>query len=323
VIKNPLVSIIIPAYNAEKYIKGAIESALAQTYKNIEIVVVDDGSTDKTKDIVKEFADKRIKYIYQKNSGVAITRNTGIKNSTGEYIAFLDADDYYFPKKIEEEIKFLEQNKKFDLVYCNMVHFYDNAPNKYFTHKGYFPSGNVFGDLLNGFFGQLNAVLIPKKIFNKVGLFDANLHYSEDWNLCLQIARFGFSFGFLNKRLVKIRISSDSHSRMENQWKMKNNNLMIFERLFDSMTEKEKRVYGAEKIIAKLKIKLAIAHLTAKQKRKSIEIIRSISADNLKILFIKIFLISIIKIIPRNILKFSIVGAWQYKHKKIFKKINE
>ncbi|PJA94745.1 hypothetical protein CO130_02855, partial [Candidatus Jorgensenbacteria bacterium CG_4_9_14_3_um_filter_38_10] len=89
---NPLVSIIIPAYNAEKYIQRALESALAQTYKDIEIIVIDDGSTDKTAEIIKTYQDPRIIYFFQKNQGQGPARNNGIKKSQGEYITFLDAD---------------------------------------------------------------------------------------------------------------------------------------------------------------------------------------------------------------------------------------
>src|SRR3990167_7556109 len=101
------VSIIIPAYNAGKYIKGVLENLFLQTYRNIEIIVVDDGSTDNTEQIVKAYQNRGVRYIYQQNKGVAGARNAGIKEAKGELIAFLDADDFYLPEKIEKEVGFL------------------------------------------------------------------------------------------------------------------------------------------------------------------------------------------------------------------------
>ena len=104
-----LVSIIICVYNGEKYIESCLKSVLAQTYPNIEAIVVDDGSTDRTSSIVKNFPG--IKYIYQENKGVAEARNTGLKYCNGDYIAWLDADDLYLPEKVEEQVNFYESIK--------------------------------------------------------------------------------------------------------------------------------------------------------------------------------------------------------------------
>lgn len=101
---NEKVSVIIPVYNGEKYINQAIESVLQQTYTNYEIIVVDDGSTDNSKQILSPYFDK-IKYIYQKNQGVATARNKGLEIATGNYIAFLDQDDYFLPNKLESQLQ--------------------------------------------------------------------------------------------------------------------------------------------------------------------------------------------------------------------------
>src|SRR3989344_2966502 len=103
-----LVSIIIPAYNAEKYIGRAIKSALSQAYDNLEIIVVDDGSLDRTREIAESFKDSRVKYLYQQNRFQGAARNYGIRESKGEYITFLDADDMYMPGKVERQAGFLD-----------------------------------------------------------------------------------------------------------------------------------------------------------------------------------------------------------------------
>jgi len=114
--KEPLVSVVMAAYNAEKYLKEAIDSVLNQSYSNIELVVVNDGSTDSTKNIILNYDDKRIKYVENEmNSGLVVTRNKGLENAGGEYIAILDSDDIALPDKIQKQINFLEVNKGYGL----------------------------------------------------------------------------------------------------------------------------------------------------------------------------------------------------------------
>ena len=118
---NPKVTILIPVYNGSNFIKQAIQSAINQTYKNIEILVINDGSTDngKTEKVIKEFGDK-VKYIKKENGGVASALNLGIKEATGEYIAWLSHDDIYLPNKIEKEIKALEKlEDKNTIIFSN------------------------------------------------------------------------------------------------------------------------------------------------------------------------------------------------------------
>ena len=119
---RPKVSIIIPTYNRAKLLSRAIKSVLDQTFKDFELIIVDDGSTDNTKGVVEEFQkkDSRIKYIWQENSGApAKPKNTGIRQARGEYVAFLDDDDEWFPKKLEKQIELFEDNIGF--VGCNIL----------------------------------------------------------------------------------------------------------------------------------------------------------------------------------------------------------
>ncbi|WP_445240421.1 glycosyltransferase family 2 protein [Microcoleus vaginatus] len=101
--RTPLISVIIPAYNGDRYIVQAVESALGQTFNNLEIIVVDDGSTDRTQQVLQPYLD-RIRYIYQKNQGVGVARNQACQLARGKFLAFLDADDYFLPSKLEKQI---------------------------------------------------------------------------------------------------------------------------------------------------------------------------------------------------------------------------
>src|SRR5574341_1935425 len=142
------VSAIIPVYNGEKYIEDAIRSVLTQTFSDLELIIVDDGSTDKTGEICKGFlSDSRVKYIYQENQGVSSARNTGIKRSNGEYVAFLDADDYWLPDKTEEQIKFLKIHKEFGMVHCG-IYLLNARGEKIGVDIGKNASDNMAYDLL-------------------------------------------------------------------------------------------------------------------------------------------------------------------------------
>ena len=114
---NPKVSVIIPVYNGANYITETLNSVLIQAYKNIEVIVVNDGSTDKTEEIVKSFGD-RIRYFVQKNKGVSSARNFGLLKAEGEYVQFLDADDLLFEDKIFNQIEFFIKNPSNNVVYC-------------------------------------------------------------------------------------------------------------------------------------------------------------------------------------------------------------
>ena len=213
------VSVIIPTYNYAHYITEAVESVLNQTYKDFEIIVVDDGSTDNTKEVIRPYLNK-IKYIYQQNSGPSAARNRGIKEAKGEYIAFLDADDIWLPQKLELQIKFIEKEKELGLVFSDMTCFNEKGILKKSFLKDIpvfndlcieslssiekIISDDVFNALLQGNFIPTNTVIVKKECFDKVGLFDENLLFVEDRDMWLRIA-LAYRIGFIKLPLVKRR----------------------------------------------------------------------------------------------------------------------
>ena len=118
----PKVSVIIPTYQYDSFIGEAIDSVLAQTYKDYELIVVDDGSIDRTREIISKYGSN-INYIYQENKGLAAARNTGIRATKGEYLSFLDADDAWLPNKLEVEVEFLDTHPVVGMVYSNYFYF--------------------------------------------------------------------------------------------------------------------------------------------------------------------------------------------------------
>jgi len=180
-----LVSVIIPCYNYGNYLRKAIESVLAQSYRHFEIVVVDDGSTDQTKEVAGKYAE--VNYFYQANQGVSAARNNGIKNSKGELLVFLDADDWLLPDALFINIKYLTEVPEAAFVSGAHELFYHPENKSWLIQKEI--TENHYCHLLEGNYVGLPAVGMYRRwIFDKFE-FDTTLRYCEDYDLCLKIAR--------------------------------------------------------------------------------------------------------------------------------------
>jgi len=185
-----MVSVIIPVYNGELYIGQAIESVIAQTYKDIELIVVDDGSTDSTKKVVKKYRD--IKYIYQKNSGPSAARNRGMDASRGEYIAFLDSDDLYKENKLEEQVKAFEQDQYADIIYNDCISV-DKDLNYINTLKSEGVYENKEDFLCMLLFRQIipipPSIMLRRRCFEEGYLYNEKYKHAEDYEYTIRLAQ--------------------------------------------------------------------------------------------------------------------------------------
>ena len=192
---NPHVSVILPFYNAEKYIIRALNSVANQTYKNYEIIVVDDGSVDATKEKVElfklEHSDVDIKYISQNHEGPAKARNTAIKSCKGGLIAFLDADDYWTLDKLEKVVSIFTRESKVDLVCHNEIMIDSDGKEELLEHhKKYRAKKNLFVTMYYGNCLSPSAVTIKRESLLKTDLFDEDLESVEEYDLWLKLAKF-------------------------------------------------------------------------------------------------------------------------------------
>lgn len=200
---SPRITVIIPTYNRASIVPRAIDSVLAQTYTDYEIIVVDDASTDETGILLVNKYNNKISCIRkEKNEGLAAARNTGIRAARGVYTAFLDDDDAWLPEKLALQLKVMEEDPAVGLVYCGYLHADDNdtilatvRPEK---------RGNVFHDLLyqNHITGSASAVLIKTEVLHAAGYFNASLSACEDWDLWIRISRL-CAVDFVDAPLVK------------------------------------------------------------------------------------------------------------------------
>ena len=212
------VSIIIPVYNSEKnihgadYLRQAIDSALAQTYKNIEVVVVNDGSKDngKTEETALSYGDK-IKYIKKENGGVSTALNAGIKNAEGEWISWLSHDDLYTPDKIEAQMsdvrKMQEKNADYKriLYYCDGGFINSNGDeikkNEWTISGGLYDNTDIILKLFKGYSLGGCGLLMPKNMFDEIGGFDEEMRYMQDWIMWVKAFISGYKF-FVNNRVM-------------------------------------------------------------------------------------------------------------------------
>lgn len=206
----PKVSIIIPTYNRAHLILSVLKNISAQTYDNLEIIIIDDGSSDDTLRLVSEFRDPRVIYIkHRQNMGLATARNTGIKASSGDIIAFQDTDDLWLKNKVEESVKVFRLNRRISIVYSGSYRYQGGQktyiPYSYISKK----EGNVLESLLSGNFIPAISVCIKRECLDKIGLFDESLPSLEDWDILIRLAK-KYQFIYIPKPLNLIYFSNDS-----------------------------------------------------------------------------------------------------------------
>lgn len=240
------VSVVIPTYNRAGFLPDAIESILCQSFKDYEIIIVDDGSTDNTKQVLKPYLDK-IKYICKKNGGVSSARNRGIREANGRWIAFLDSDDYWKPEKLEQQLNFIKKN---NLKIC-------------FTGAGLNFGGEIKSRIINNdrphiVFEEafelvlwhpgcilVQTMLIEKKLIEEFNGFDENFSVAEDTKLVYQLA-LNNKFGFVNQPLTVLD-RHESHDRLANnseltRKKFTNNHIEIYKEVWEKYNGNNSKV---------------------------------------------------------------------------------
>lgn len=214
--KLPLVSIVIPVHNSASWIRETLDNVLSQSYPCCEIIIVDDGSTDDTKQLIDAYYDVRVKYVYQENAGPARARNYGIKKAKGEYIQFLDSDDFLNPEKIARQMEVFSESPECDVVYCDFAFTtagtnvgIENSP---IANKDKYGTEKVFEALLDGNFIVIHSPLTRTEVIRSCGAFDESLSSDEDYDLWLKIAAKGHRFCFVPEVLAFYRKRSNSVS---------------------------------------------------------------------------------------------------------------
>jgi len=209
---KPLVSVVIATYNMANYLPLAVRSVLTQTYKNLELLVVDDGSTDDTLESIKPLLnDPRVRYITQENKGQAAAKNFGIRESNGEYIAFLDADDLWVPEKLDLQIPLFLSSKTLGVVYAKLLYI-DETGNKLGKVDNYgLYRGKICNPLFIRNFIRFGTTVVKRECFEHLGTFKENIRMGIDYDLWLRFST-QYEFDYVNRPLLYYRIWSGQMS---------------------------------------------------------------------------------------------------------------
>jgi len=243
--KNPLISVIITTYNRENLVLRDLKSVLNQTLKDFEVLLIDDGSEDNTRQVIQKIQkeDGRVRYIYQENKGWPSALNIGLSNIQGRCIAFLDSDDEWFPEKLERQIVFLENNKSFNGVTC-----YGNIilDGKEKIKLGVLKESNDYNDQLGNFVNASfpaipSSLLLKKEIFKEVGYYDEFLKLSTDADMMIRIFKAGFKIGVIKEILFNYYIHKQNLTGVTAEAKIKSINQRINESVY--ILNKHKEVY--------------------------------------------------------------------------------
>ena len=277
--KTHLVSVIIPTYNCGKYIKDAIESVFSQTYKNFEIIVIDDGSTDDTENNINGYVD-RITYFKQPHRGAASARNEGLKRAKGDFIAFLDADDVWEKEKLEKQIRYFEEHPEVGMVYTDLYRIDMRTNRMLHRWSEVFPvkEGFLFKDLIERNFIQTSTTLIKKEVIECIGFFDETFKAYEDIDYWVRIAE-KFKIGYIPEPLVKYRMFSGTLSQ-KTFW-MVEGRLKVFEK-HASKIEDEK---WKRKVLADIYSEFMIAHYLFNDMKRAREYFYKAIKEDIKVIF--------------------------------------
>ena len=237
VVDSPKVSVIVPTYNRADRLERALNSIVSQTYQDFELIVVDDGSTDKTYQLMKSFPKAQYFYI-KKNSGVSKARNVGLAFAKGELICFLDSDDLWKEKKIQIQSLWLENNKDSQICYTDEIWVRNGVRvNPMNRHRKY--SGDIFRHCLGLCIVSPSSVMIRAKLFDEIGNFDESLPACEDYDLWLRIAS-KYAFHFIEEPLI-IKYGGHSDQLSRKYWGMDRFRVVALKKLLDQNSlDKEK-----------------------------------------------------------------------------------
>ena len=231
----PKISVVIPAYNAEKTIMETIESVRQQTFTDFELIVINDGSSDSTAELVSSVVDDRLRLLSYENSGLPTARNRGIAQASGAFVAFLDADDLWTPDKLELQLEALQKHPDAGVAYSWTMHMSQDGK---VIHDGDFASfeGNVYAELLvSNFLASGSNPLIRTEAIESVGGFDPALASAEDWEYWLRLAA-QWAFVLVPKRQIFYRHSSTSISARVDV--TEKHNVIVIDRVFSAAPQK-------------------------------------------------------------------------------------
>ena len=209
---QPLVSVVIAAYNMAAYLPLAIQSVLDQTYRSLEVIIIDDGSADGTREAIRPYlSDPRVRYLFQENKGQAAAKNYGVRESLGEYVAFLDGDDMWAPGKLEAQIPIFANSEAVGVVYSRVLYI-DATGKEIGVADNQLFRGRVSGPLLIRNFIGFGTCVVKKECFDRLGGFKEHVRMGVDYDLWLRLST-QYEFEYVDRPLLKYRLWAGQMSK--------------------------------------------------------------------------------------------------------------
>jgi glycosyltransferase involved in cell wall biosynthesis len=256
---GPLVSVLVPVYNGAAFLRDAVASARQQTHQNLEVLVVDDGSTDDSFALASEMAreDSRIKIFRQTNAGTQVARNTALEHAQGDFVALLDQDDVWLPEKLSRQIEVFQQDSRANLVFTNYWHWDGTRDlDLRYACRNKFPEGEVTGRLIRWCLFQASAMMVRHQSIKQVGGFDPDLLVTGDWDLWLRIAETGCWARGIWEPMMRYRLWPGNASK--NVIRTTEENVHILEKaLTRAQPEWRRRAYAHSLAIARGNLEFA------------------------------------------------------------------
>lgn len=273
---QPKVSIIIPAYNQAQYLADAVQSVLDQTFTDFELIIVDDGSTDNTPQVIAGFQDSRVRSIRQENKGLSGARNTGIKLSTAPFLTFLDSDDRFLPNHLNLLYTYLKNHSE-----CGMVsggRQMIDINNKVLQEQVDRPQWRIEDLLINNPFLNVGCVLIRRMWLDSVDNFDESLRACEDWDLWLKLASAGCQFAWIEEPVMAYRIHQNQMTREIER--MRKSRLAVLDKFFSRPDLPKAVMKHQDRAIASVHIKVAaLAYRLEEFETGQAELIQALRLD--------------------------------------------
>lgn len=238
-----MTSVIIPTFNRAAFLREAIDSVLAQTEKDFELIVIDDGSTDHTADLVAAYGNQ-VRYLFQPNAGAAAARNLGIRHAAGSFITFLDSDDLWLPRKLERQMEWMAAHPNFLLCYTGEIWIRRGVRvNQKNIHAK--SGGWIYPLCLPRCIISPSSVLMRRELFDKAGLFDEQLPICEDYDLWLRVAA-PFEVGFIPEPLI-VKRGGHSGQLSQREWGIDRYRVKALRKIYESgmLNETDRRLTAA------------------------------------------------------------------------------
>jgi len=314
--ESPLVSIIVLTLNSEPFIFRCLSSLARQTFERIEVIVVDAGSTDATKKIVAGF-EGRFKFFELQKSSMGDARNYGISLSRGDFICFLDSDDFFLPNAINRQLEVLRNNVDADVAVCSAWFFRTQDPTLIGLKRRNLEPSSLLG-YLQGRNHNLSTMMFRRAVFGLGIQFDTGDRgrFGEEWRLQIRLAIKGVRVLVRDEPLSCVELRTDSHTNWDIQWKMKESAVETVSDIVEVLPASQKNAFSSVELLDSFRLRLAVALIIGRRLSSAQSVVESLKLPSNKTIGRLLLVAS--RIVPASALRRLLITIWMKKQNRTF-----